>query len=132
MLLVYYVGRIVTLYLGAVLAPLLLLLWLLPSFKDFSISAARTYTATIFVLFIHVVILSLAASIFSVLSSPADNNPDVIMTLIVGMSTLIALIKTQGVLTQLNYASIGPKSLRKLSKQFINSFSSVGYSYGEN
>jgi hypothetical protein len=131
MLLVYYVGRIVTLYLGAVLSPILLLLWLLPSFRDFASNAARTYLATIFVLFIHVVILSLAASIFSILEGTGNNNPDVIMTLIVGMSTLITLIKTQGVLTQLNYASIGPKSLRNLSRQFVNSFNSVNYSYGE-
>jgi hypothetical protein len=131
-LMVYYVGRIVTLYLGAVLSPLLVLLWVIPSFKDFVSGAVKTYISTIFVLFIHVVILTLAASIFSLLVIPDNNaNPDEIMSLIIGMSTLIALIKTQGVLAQLNYASVGPKSIRKLSSQFVNSFSGSGFGYKE-
>jgi hypothetical protein len=124
MLMVYYVGRLVTLYLGAVLAPLVLLLWLLPSFKDFASSAAKTYLTLIFVLFVHVVILELAASIFATLiATNPDHTPDPVMALIVGIATLIALLKTQGVLTQLSYASIGPKALRKLGGQFMNSVS---------
>ncbi len=124
MLLVYYVGRLVTLYLGAVLSPLVLLLWLLPSFKDFATNVAKTYLTTIFVLFVHVVILELAASIFATLivGSP-DHTPDPIMALVVGLSTLIALLKTQGVLMQLTYASIGPKAMRRLGGQFVNSVS---------
>jgi hypothetical protein len=131
-LLVYYVGRLVTLYLGAVLAPLVLLLWLLPSFKDFANGAIRTYISTVFVLFVHVVILLLAGSILSNLVEYSSSGvPDPLMSLVVGMSTLIALIKTQGVLSQLNYASIGPKSLRKLSSQFVNglSHSPSGFKY---
>ena len=130
-LLIYYVGRLVTLYLGAVLAPILILLWLLPSFKDFASNAAKTYMSTVFVLFIHVIILMLASSIFTGLSATSNSSPDTIMSLVVGMSTLIALIKTQGVLTQLNYVSIGPKSIRKLSGQFIRGFSSATVSYNE-
>jgi hypothetical protein len=133
MLLVYYVGRLVTLYLGAVLSPLLLLLWLLPSFKDFASSAIKTYLTTIFVLFVHVVILILAASIFSTLlvSNPGQST-DTIMTLVVGMSTLVALIKTQGVLSQLNYASIGPKSIRRLGGQFMNALNNQQIEYKSN
>jgi hypothetical protein len=126
MLLVYYVGRLVMLYLGAVLSPLVLLLWLLPSFKDFAANAAKTYMTTIFVLFVHVVILELAASIFATLivASPT-HTPDPIMALVVGLSTLVALLKTQGVLMQLSYASIGPKAMRRLGGQFVNSVSYV-------
>jgi hypothetical protein len=125
-LLVYYVGRLVTLYLGAVLAPLVLLLWLLPSFKDFAANAAKTYLTTIFVLFVHVIILELAASIFAtLLTSGPHKTPDPIMALIVGLSTLVALLKTQGVMTQLAYASIGPKAVRRLSTQFVNGLSHV-------
>ncbi len=127
LLLIYYVGRLVTLYLGAVLSPLVLLLWLLPSFKDFAANAVKTYLTTIFVLFVHVVILELAASIFAtlVVGSP-DHTPDPIMALVVGLSTLVALLKTQGVLMQLSYVSIGPKALRRLGGQFINGVSSRG------
>lgn len=119
-LLVYYVGRIVTLYLGAVLSPLVMLLWLIPSFQDFASTAVKTYISTIFVLFVHVVILLLAGSLLTGLVSGSGGNPDPIMSLVIGMSTLVALIKTQGVMSQLNYVSIGPKALRKLGGQFIN------------
>jgi hypothetical protein len=123
-LLVYYVGRLITLYLGAILAPLILLLWLLPSFKDFASSAAKTYLTTIFVLFVHVVILELAASIFATLiASGPEKTPDTIMALVVGLSTLVALLKTQGVMAQLTYASIGPKAARRLGTQFVNGIS---------
>jgi hypothetical protein len=122
-LLIYYVGRIVTLYLGAVLAPFVLLLWLLPSFRDFASNTIKTYMSTIFVLFVHVIILLLAGSLLSTLVPSDTKQPDQIMSLVVGMSTLVALIKTQGVMAQLNYASVGPKSLRKLSTQFGNSIS---------
>jgi hypothetical protein len=126
-LLVYYVGRVVTLYLGAVLSPLILLLWLIPSFRDFSASAAKTYLITIFVLFIHVIILQLAASLFTgLIGTSSTHSPDPIMALIVGLSTLLALLKTQGVLTQFSYASLGPKTMRKLGGQFLNGISYAG------
>jgi hypothetical protein len=123
-LLVYYVGRLVTLYLGAVLSPLILLLWLLPSFRDFAVSAIKTYLVAIFVLFVHVVILELAASLLSgLIAGSPDHTADPIMALIVGVSTLVMLLKTQGVMSQFAYASIGPKTARKLSGQFLNSVS---------
>lgn len=40
-LLIYYVGRIVIIYLGAVLAPIVILCWLLPGLKDMVISASK-------------------------------------------------------------------------------------------
>ena len=65
---IYYILRLVIRYIGAVLAPLVLLIWLIPSFKDFAVNALRTYLTTVFVLFIHVVILALAAAIIFVFS----------------------------------------------------------------
>jgi len=123
-LVVYYVTRLVVLYLGAILSPLLVLIWLLPAFKDFAVAAVKTYLVTVFVLFVHVMILLLAASIFAgmVAGSP-DNSLDPIMATVVGVATLIALLKTQGVLNQLSYVSIGPKAMRRLGSQFINSVS---------
>jgi type IV secretion system pilin len=123
-LLVYYVGRLVALYLGAVLSPLICVLWLVPGFKDFAENAAKVYLATIFVLFIHVVILQLASSIFAGLALTGPNHsPDPIMALIVGLATILALLKTQGLLMQLSYVSIGPKTVRKLGSQFITGIS---------
>ncbi len=125
-LVVYYVTRLVTLYLGAVLSPLLVLLWLLPGFKDFAIAAVRTYLTTVFVLFVHVMILLLAASIFAGMVGGNPNGTlDPIMATVVGVATLLALLKTQGVLNQLAYVSIGPRAMRKLGGQFVNSVSYI-------
>jgi hypothetical protein len=127
-LLVYYVGRLVTLYIGAVLAPIILLLWLVPGFRDFAESAAKTYLITIFVLFVHVVILQLAASLFAgiAVTSPL-HTPDTLMSLVVGLATIIALLKTQGVMTQFSYVSIGPRTARKLGANFLNGISYLSY-----
>lgn len=120
-LLVYYVMRIVTLYIGAVLAPLVLLLSLLPAFKDFAMTAFKTYLTTIFVLFVHVIVLQLAASLFaSTVLTGADAAPNTLMAMIVGIATLLTLLKTQSTMMQLTFVSAGPRALRKLSEQFVN------------
>ena len=127
MLMIYYVLRLVSLYIGAVLSPILFLLWLLPDFKDFVETAAKTYLATIFVLFIHVVILELAASIFAgmALSNP-DQALSPIMSMIVGVATILALLKTQSVLAQMSYMSLGPRTAAKLGGQLSNVISHYG------
>lgn len=123
-LLVYYVMRLVALYLGAILSPLVVLLWLLPGFKDFAVAAFRTYLTAVFVLFVHVMILLLAASILTGMASGnPDNQLDPLMATVVGIATLITLLKTQSVLNQLSYVSIGPKAIRRLGSQFVNSVS---------
>ena len=127
-LLIYYVGRIVALYLGAVLAPIIILLWLIPGFRDFAENALKTYLATVFVLFIHVIILGLAGSLFAAVITSSHGSPDPIMSLLLGLATLIALIKTQGVLMQLNYMSIGPRYARRLGSSFVNGMSYLALS----
>ena len=120
-LLVYYVMRLVTLYVGAVLSPLVILLWILPGFKDFAMTAVKTYLTTIFVLFVHVIILQLAASLFgSTIVNSQSAQPNVLMAMIIGIATLITLLKTQGVMMQMSYVSVGPRALRKLGGQFMS------------
>lgn len=125
-LLVYYVGRLVTLYIGAVLSPAVLLAWLVPGFRDFSETAAKTYLTTIFVLFVHVVILQLAASLFTGMGAASGNTlPDTLMAMVTGLATIIALLKTQSIMMQFSYVSMGPRNMRKLGGQFINGVSFV-------
>jgi hypothetical protein len=122
-LMIYYITRIVTLYLGAVLAPLVVLLWLLPGFKDFAVTAIKTYVVTIFVLFVHVIILLLAASLLASVVATGGSTLNSFMAMLVGCATLIALLKTQGLMNQLAYVSMGPKALRKLGSQFMTGVS---------
>lgn len=124
MLLVYYVLRLVGLYLGAILAPIVVLLWLLPAFKDFAITALKTYLVAVFVLFVHVVILLLAASIFvGIHSGDPGAQPNTLMALIVGLATVIALLKAQGMMNQLVSAASAPKAARELGSSFMRGVS---------
>ncbi|MCA9308906.1 hypothetical protein KC973_00865, partial [Candidatus Saccharibacteria bacterium] len=125
-LLIYYVGRLVVLFLGAVLSPLVIAMWLLPSFRDFSVSAVKTYVTTIFVLFVHVVTLMLAATLFTGMSMAEGTNnqaPNVLMSMVVGLATVLTLLKTQGVMMQFSYVSMGARNARKLGGQFMNGVS---------
>lgn len=125
-LLVYYVGRLVTLFIGAVLSPLVILVWLIPGFRDFSETAIKTYMTTIFVLFVHVVILQLAASLFTGMATVGpDSGPDTLMAMVVGLATVIALLKTQSVMMQFSYVSMGARNTRKLGGQFMNGVSYI-------
>ena len=56
-LLLYYIGRLITLSVGAVLSPFIFLMWLLPGFTDFATVATRSYIIVIFTIFIQVVII---------------------------------------------------------------------------
>jgi hypothetical protein len=66
-------------------------LWLVPGFRDFSVSAIKTYITTIFVLFVHVVTLLLAATLFVGMSATDGDNqvPNVLMSMVVGLATVL-------------------------------------------
>jgi hypothetical protein len=124
MLLVYYVVRLIALYIGAVLSPLVILLYLLPTFKDFAVTALKIYLTTIFVLFVHVVIILLASSIFSgMLQGDSSGQPNTLMALIVGLATVLALLKTQGVMQELSSAASTPRAAREVAGSFIRGVS---------
>ena len=121
-LVVYYVMRLVTLYIGAVLSPLVALVWLIPGFRDFAETAFKTYITTIFVLFVHVVILQLSASLFAGMATASGDNavPDTLMAIVTGIATIFMLLKAQGAMMQFSYVSMGARNLKKLGGTFIN------------
>lgn len=129
MLLVYYLQRMIVLYVGAVLSPLIVLLWLLPSFRDFAVAAAKTYIITIFVLFVHVVVLMLAVSLFSGLVQ-GEGNP--FMTALLGIATLLVLLKTNRTMNQMAMLSAGNQGIRKLGGTFVRGVSHMTNSAKKN
>lgn len=125
MLLVYYLKRLIVLYIGAALSPLIVLLWLLPSFKDFAVSSAKMYITTIFVLFVQVVVLMLAVSLFSGLVQ-GEGNP--FMTSLLAIATLSVLLSTNRTMNQLTMMSAGGQSMRRLGNTFVRGVSHVASS----
>ena len=124
-LLVYYVMRLITLFIGTVLSPLVSMLWLAPGFRDFAETSMKTFLSTIFVLFVHVVILQLASSLFSSMATTGGNNalPDTLMAMVAGIATILTLLKVQGVMMQFSFVSMGARNLKKLGGQFMNGVS---------
>ena len=121
MLLVFYIGRLIVISVGAVLSPFIFLLWLLPGFTDFATIAMKTYLITIFTVFIHVVIIQLASSF---LTLPGQAGTNSIISILVGIATLFTLLKVPAMLVQLAFYSASGSVMRKLGGQIINVFSS--------
>ena len=116
LLLIYYVLRLVVIYLGAVLSPLVVLLQLLPFTKGFTLAAIRTYLFTLFILFIHAVILSLASGLLLSLSV-AQIDDQGLLTLIIGVATLTLMLKTPKTIAKWCRISYSFKPLKHLGGQ---------------
>lgn len=128
LLLVYYLKRIIILYIGAVLSPLIAMLWLVPVFRDFAIASAKIYISTIFALFVQVVILMLAVSLFAGLVQ-GEGNP--FMTSLLAIATLSLLLTTNKTMNQLSILNLSNQGLRKLGSTFVKGFTHVADSMKE-
>lgn len=123
-LVLYYLSRLIVLYIGAILSPLVLLLWLIPGFRDFSETAAKAYIVTIFVLFVQVVVLIVSGSLIAgvVVGSPTQTTGE-LMPMVTGVAAMYAVLRVPSVMTRLSFVSMGPRSARQLGGQFLNGVS---------
>ena len=126
-LVVYYFMRLISLYLGAVLAPLVLILALMPGWRQFSWLAIKSYLVTIFILFIHNLILLVAGNLFLLALAIPDFRSQSLMLLLIGVATLISLLKTPKLLAEMNYASLTPKTLGRLGRQAVAASQQTAY-----
>lgn len=120
-LLLFYITRLIAIALGAVLAPLAFLLWAVPKFADFAEISARTYLTTIFSLFIHVVVIQLAAAF---LTLPGQVGANSLISILVGIGLLLTLLKTQSFMIQLMFYNSGRTLIKKMGGQIMNVVSS--------
>ena len=123
-LVVYYLMRLVVIYLGAVMAPLIILVGLLPGWREFSYMAARAYIATIFIVFIHGLILAVAGSLVAGLPETDSGLLEILLTI----GVLLILLKTPAVLARFNYATVGPRFLRQMGNHFSAGLSHISRS----
>lgn len=115
-LLFMYIGRLIFISLGAVLSPLIFLMWSLPKFSDFAEIAIKSYLVTVFTVFIHVVIIQLASAFISI---PSQTNNSIV-SLAVGIGLFLALLKIPQTLMQLVFYTSGVGSLSRLGGHLIN------------
>jgi hypothetical protein len=131
MLIIYYFERFVILCFGAVISPLVFLLWLLPGFRDFASNLVRTYVVVIFVLLVHVVILMTGAAILNGELLGPTGTPNPLADLLCGIAIVSLLLSTQRFLVSLSIVSGGASSARKMGQQITAGMKYTGDKFGE-
>ncbi len=115
-LLFMYISRLIVISLGAVLSPLIFLLWIIPKFSDVAEIAVKSYLVTVFTVFVHVVIIQLASS-FLVLPEQTGNS---LVSIAVAIGLFFVLLKTPSLMMQMVLYSSNNGVFRKLGSQIIN------------
>lgn len=115
-LLFMFISRLIFISLGAVLSPLIFLMWTLPKFSDMAEIAVKSYLVTVFMIFIQVVVIQLASA-FLTLPTQGNNS---LVSIAVGIGLLFSLLKIPQVLMQMVFYTSGVRSLGKIGGHLIN------------
>ncbi|HWY79793.1 MAG TPA: hypothetical protein VNW29_05555 [Candidatus Sulfotelmatobacter sp.] len=116
-LLLFYIIRLIVVALGAVLSPLIFLLWAVPKFSDFAEISAKSYLTMIFTVFVHVVIIQLASAF---LTLPGQVGTNSLVSVLVAIGLFLTLLKTPSFMFQLMFYNTGRGMVRKLGGQIMN------------
>ena len=122
-LLLFYISRLIIIALGAVLSPLIFLLWAIPKFADYAEISAKTYITSVFSIFVHVVLIQLASAFLAV---PGQTGTNSLLSILVGIGLLFTLLKTPSIMMQLVMYSGGRQIIKKLGGQIMNVVASAG------
>ncbi len=116
-LLLFYITRLIMVALGAVLSPLIFLLWAIPKFSDFAEISIKSYIMMVFSIFVHVVVIQLASAFLTI---PGQQGTNSLISILVGIGLLFTLLKTPGIMMQLVFYNTGRGLVKKVSSQIIN------------
>ena len=116
-LLLFYITRLITIALGAVMSPLIFLLWAIPKFSDVAEISIKAYITAVYSVFVHVVIIQLASAFLTI---PGQSGTNSLISVLVGIGVLFALLKTQSILTQYMFYNAGGSVVRKVGGQILN------------
>ncbi|HHT9139090.1 MAG TPA: pilin [Candidatus Wunengus sp. YC60] len=115
-LLLMYISRLIIISLGAVLSPFIFLLWTLPKFSDIAEMAIKTYVVSVFMIFVHVVTIQLAAS-YLVLPGQTNNS---LLSIAVAIGLFFMLIKIPSVMMQMVLFTSSSGAVKKIGSQVMN------------
>lgn len=119
-LLLMYISRLILISLGAVLSPLIFLLLVIPKFSDFAEIAIKSYVVTVFMVFVHVVIIQLASS-FLALPSESGNS---LVAIAVAIGLFLTLLKVPSIMMQMVFYNSANRAFRHVGQQVMNIMSS--------
>lgn len=122
-LLLFYISRLIVIALGAVLSPLIFLLWSVPKFADYAEISVKTYISAVYSVFVHVVLIQLASAFLTV---PGQHGTNSLLSILVGIGLFFTLLKTPSIMMQLVMYSGGRQVIKKIGGQVMNVISSAG------
>ncbi len=126
-LLLMYISRLIIISLGAVLSPFIFLLWTIPKTADFAEMAIKGYFVSVFMIFVHVVTIQLAATF---LALPEQTNNSLI-SVAVAIGLLLTLLKIPSFMMQLIFFSRGVGAVRHVGSQLTNVLSTDSSARGK-
>ena len=115
-LLLMYVTRLIVISLGAVLSPIIFLLWLIPKTSDFAEMSIKGYFVSVFMVFVHVVTIQLAGSFLTL----PEQNGNSLIAIAVAIGLLLTLLKIPTFMMQLILFSSRVGSIKKVGSQIMN------------
>ena len=116
-LLLFYIGRLIMIAFGAVVSPLICLLWLIPSMTGFAENAITMYLITIFSLFVQVIIIQLASAFLTI---PGQDGTNPIISVLIGVALFSVLLKSTAITAQLALSSQTTGAVKKIGGQIMN------------
>ncbi len=115
-LLLMYISRLIVISLGAVLSPLIFLLWTLPKTSDFAEMAVKGYFVSVFTIFVHVVTIQLAGTFLTL----PENTNNSLISIAVAIGLLLTLLKIPTFLMQLILFSSRAGAVKRMGSQMMN------------
>lgn len=116
LLLFMFITRLIIISVEAVLSPFVFLLLTLPKFSDLAEITIRSYLVAVFMVFIQVVVIQLAASF---LTLPEQSNNSLI-SIAVAIGLFLTLLKIPGSLNHMIFYVSGSRGFKKIGGQLIN------------
>ncbi len=117
LLLLFYISRLIVVALGAVMSPIIFLMWTLPKFSDFAEISIKSYLVAVFTVFVHVVIIQLASAFLTI---PGQVGANPLFSIVVGIGLLVTLLKTSSMMMQFMFYSTGSNVMKKVGRQVMN------------
>lgn len=127
-LLLMYISRLIIISVGAVLSPLIFLLWAVPKFADFAEISIKTYAVSVYTVFVHVVIIQLTSAFLTI---PGQSGTNSLISILVGVGMLFTLLKTPSTMMQLVQYTSSNGAFKKVGTRIVNVISTSASQSGK-
>lgn len=115
-LLFMYISRLILISLAAVLSPFIFLLWIIPKFSDLAEIAVKSYLVTVFMVFVHVVVIQLASSFLNLPGQTGNS----LVSIAVAIGLFLTLLKVPGLMMQMVFYNSANTVIRKIGHEIFN------------